>query len=84
MKKARSYIAPYPVPGTVQRASHFAPWQTCSFQRYLNFSGKHSATLQLFREDYSFRYPPMSAARYSFIQLSEIWQRGRNEITETS
>ena len=40
------------------------PWQTCSF------SGKHSATQQLLREDYLFTYPPLSIARYSCIQLS--------------
>ena len=25
----------------------YIPWQTCSFQRHLHFSGKHSAMLQL-------------------------------------
>ena len=34
------------------------------------------------REDYSFTYPPLSVARYSFIQLSEIWQSGMNEIAK--
>ena len=47
--KVRSYIyiVRYPVLGTVQSALHFTPWQTCSFQLHLNFSGKHSAMLQL-------------------------------------
>ena len=45
--KVRSYIARYPVCMTAQSALHFTPWQTCSFQGHLNFSGKHSATLQL-------------------------------------
>ena len=57
-------------------SKQFTPWQTCSFQRHLDFSGKHSATLQLLREDYSFRYPSLSVARYSFVQLSELWKRG--------
>ena len=48
-KKVLSYIARYP-------DSRFA---FCTFQRHLNFSGKHSATLQL-REDYSFTFPPLS------------------------
>ena len=39
----RSYIARYPVIGTVQGALHFTPWQTCSFQRHFDFSGNHSA-----------------------------------------
>ena len=30
---------------TAQRALHFTAWQTCSFQRHLDFYGKHSATL---------------------------------------
>ena len=37
----------------------------------------HTHTLH---EDFSFRYPSLSVARYSFIQLSELWQRGMNEI----
>ena len=55
-----------------------------SFKGHLNFSGKHSATLQLLHEDYSFRYPPLSVARYSFIPLSELWQCGMNEIAKAS
>ena len=43
-----------------------------------------SATLQLLREDYSFRYPPLSVARYLFIQLSELWQCEMNEIVKAS
>ena len=57
--QVRSYIARYPVRRTTQSALHFTPWQTCSFQGHLNFSGKHSATLQL-REDYSFTFLPLS------------------------
>ena len=78
--KIRSYMAPYPVLWTAQWASHFTPWQICSFQRHFDLSVKHSATLQLLREDYSFRYPPLSVSMYSFIQLSELRQRGMNEI----
>ena len=37
-------------------------------------------TSQLLREEYSFTNRPMAVARYSFIQLSEIWQRGANAI----
>ena len=43
-----------------------------------------SATLQLRHEDYSFTCPSMSAARYSCVQLSELWQRGMNEIAKAS
>ena len=41
IKNVRSYIVRYPVLGTVQSALHFITWQTCSFQRDLDFSGKH-------------------------------------------
>ena len=61
------YIAHYPVCWTSQIASHLTPWQTCSFWHQLDFSGKHSATVQLLCEDYSLTFPPLSIARYSFI-----------------
>ena len=56
--------------------------QTCSFQRHFDFSGKHSAMLQLLHEDCSFRYPSLSVARYLFMQLSELWQSGMYEIAK--
>ena len=43
-----------------------------SFHCQLDFSGKHSAMLQVLHEDYLFTYPPVSITRYSFIQLSEL------------
>ena len=55
----------------------------CSFQGHLNFSGKHSAMLQL-HEDYSFTFPSLSVAMYSFIQLSELWQRGVIKLAKGS
>ena len=45
---------------------------------------KHSATLQLLCKDYSFTYPPVSIARYSFIQLNDQNQREVNETAYTS
>ena len=57
-KKVRSYITRYPVLGTVQGAFHFTLWQTCSYQRNLDLSVKHTAMLQLLREDYSFTCLP--------------------------
>ena len=66
------------------KALHTSPPGRGSFQPHLDFSGKHSATLQLLREDYSFRYPLLSVAGYSFIQLRELWQRGMNEIAKVS
>ena len=32
----------------------------------------------------SYVYPPLSVARYSFIQLSDLWQRRVKEIAKTS
>ena len=65
------------------RAPYTSP-PGCSFQRQLDFSGKQSVTLQLLREDYSFTYPPLSIAKYSFIQQSELRQRGVNKIVQAS
>ena len=74
IEKVRSYIARYPVRGTAQSTLPFTPWQTCSFHGHLNFSGKHSATLQL-RRLFVHISTTVCIARYSFIQLSELCQR---------
>ena len=76
-KKVSSYIAQYPVLGTAQSALHTSPLADLFI---LDFSGKHSAMLHLLREDYLFKYPPLSVARDSFTQLSELRQR-RGEQT---
>ena len=73
-----------PVHRTAQSVLHFTPWQTCSFQCPIDFSGKHSATLQLLCEYYSLTHPPLFIVRYSFIQFSEPRQRGVNEIAQDS
>ena len=73
----------YPVRGTAQSVFFVTTWQNCLFQLQFDFSRKHLASLQLLCEDYSFTYQPRSIARYSFILLSELKQRGVNEITET-
>ena len=43
--------------------------------------GKFKTIKQL--QNRSFRYPPLSVAKYSFVQPSELWQRGMNEIAKT-
>ena len=63
---------------------HFTPWQTCSFPHIFDLCWKHSASLRLLREDSSITYPPLSVARYSFIQLNELKQCGVNEIVNIS
>ena len=82
-KKVHSYTARYPVLRTTQSALDFTPGRPVH-SNAISFSGKHSAILQLLHKDYSFTYPPLSVARYSFIQLSELWQRGTNETAKAS
>ena len=55
-----------------------------SFRHQLVFTGKHSATLQLLHEDYSFLLLPLSLARYLFIYLSELGHCGQNENAQPS
>ena len=54
------------------------------FKSHLHFSGKHSAMLQLLRKDYSITSPPQSAARYSFIQLSKLWDERNCQSFDTA
>ena len=78
------HIAQYPVHWTAQSALHFTPWQTCSFRHQLGFSGKHSSHAAITRNDYSLTCPPLSIAKYSFIQLSRLRHREENENAQTS
>ena len=73
--KASSYIAQYPVVRIAQSALHFTSLTdlfTQTSSRLLWEASSHM--LQLMREGYSYTYPPLSIARYSFIQLSELEQ----------
>ena len=81
------YKTQYPVHWTTESALHFtaSPGRPeGSFSYRLDFSGKHSAMLQLLYEGYSLTLPPLSITRYSFIQLSEQGRRGENENSQTS
>ena len=74
-KKASSDIAQYPVLRTVQSALHFTSLTDLFTQtpsRLLWEASSHM--LQLMREGCSYTYPPLSIARYSFIQLRELEQ----------
>ena len=78
-----SYTTQYPVFRIVQSALQFTLLQTCSFQCQLDFPGKLSVTFQLQHNDYLFDIcPSLSLARHSFIQLSELRQRGVNKIDQ--
>ena len=63
MVKVRSYMARYPVHGTVQSALR-------SFQCHFHFSGEHSATVQLLREDV-FVHIPICVCSQVFIYTGE-------------
>ena len=78
------HVPKYPVRWTAQGTLHFTPWQTCSFRHQVDFSGKHSAILQLLHEYYSLTFPLPSIATYSSIQLSELGHRGENENDQAS
>ena len=75
VKKASSYIAQYPVLRTIQSVLHFTSLTDLFTQtpsRLLWESSSHM--LHLMRESCSHTYLPLSIARYSFIQLSELEQ----------
>ena len=68
-------MAQYPVLRTVQSALHFTSLTnlfTLTPSRLLWELPSHM--LQLMREGYSYTYPPLSIARYSFVQLRELEQ----------
>ena len=74
-KKASFYIAQYPVLRTVQSALHFTSLTDLFTQTPSQLLWEASShMLQLMRECCSYTYPPLSIARYSFIQLSELEQ----------
>ena len=77
------------VSSPLARSKHFTlflPWQTCSLRHQLGFSWKHSSHAAITRNYYSLTFPPLSIARYSFIQLSEHgrqWRKQKCPIFET-
>ena len=54
---------------------------TIQMRHKLDLSGKHSARLQLLREDYSLTFPPLSITRYSLIQPSQLGRCGEEKYT---
>ena len=73
--RASSYITQYPVLRIKFKVLYtLPPWQTFSIKHHLGFSGCQSHMLQLMREGCLYIYPPLSIARYSFIQLGELEQ----------
>ena len=84
INKASSYIAQYPVLRTVQSALHFTSLAHLFTQTPSRLLGEASShMLKLMREGCSYTYPPLSIARYSFIQLSELEQCRVNKIAQS-
>ena len=72
---ASSYIVQYPVLRTVQSTLHFTSLTDLFTQAPSQLLWEASShMLQLIREGCSYTYPPLSMARYSFIQQSELEQ----------
>ena len=76
------YIALYSVYSTAQRALYFSsPGRPVhSDIKVLGLVGKHSSHASIMRNDYSLIFPPLSIARYSFIQLSQQGRQLRGRI----
>ena len=80
------YIALYPVRWTAQSALHFPPLADLSIPTPFSASPGSILAMQQLRNDYSLTFPPLSIARYSFIQLSEqgrLWSERKCPNFET-
>ena len=90
--KISSYIAQYPILRIAQSALYFISLVGMFNQTPSQLLWEASSQmLQLMREGCSYTYPPLSIARYSFIQLSELEQcrvkklaQGFNTIAQDS
>ena len=83
VKKVCSYIAQYPLIRTIQSALHFTSLADLFTQTPSRLHWEASShMLQLMREGCSYTYPPLSIARYSVIQLSELEQCRVKKLAE--
>ena len=78
------YIALYPVRWTAQSALHFPPLADLFIPTPVSASLGSILAMQQLRNDYSLTFPPLSIARYSFIQLSRLRRREVKENAQTS
>ena len=83
-KKVWFYIALYPVRWTAQSALHFPPLADLFIPTPFSASLGSILAMQQLRNDYSLTFPPLSIARYSFIQLSRLRRREVKENAQTS
>ena len=84
MEKVWFYIALYPVRWTAQSALHFPPLADLFIPTPFSASLGSILAMQQLRNDYSLTFPPLSIARYSFIQLSRLRRREVKENAQTS
>ena len=73
------HIAQYPVRWTAQSALHFSSTGRPVHSDTNSASLGSILSMQQLRNDYSLTYPPLSIARYSFIQLSRLRRSEENE-----
>ena len=78
------YIALYPVRWTAQSALHSHPLADLFIPTPFSASLGSILAMQQLRNDYSLTFPPLSIARYSFIQLSRLRRREMKENAQTS
>ena len=78
------YISLYPVRWTAQSALHFPPLADLFILTPFSASLGSILAMQQLRNDYSVTFPPLSIARYSFIQLSRLRRREVKENAQTS
>ena len=78
------YIALYPVRWTAQSALHFPTLADLFIPTPFSASLGSILAMQQLRNDYSLTFPPLSIARYSFIQLSRLRRREVKENAQTS
>ena len=88
LKKGCFYIAQYPVRWTVQSALHFLPSLADPVHSDTNSASPGSILVmqQLRATTKSLTFPPLSIARYSFIQLSQQgrqWRERKCPIFDT-
>ena len=83
-QKVWFYIALYPVRWTAQSALHFPPLADLFIPTPFSASLGSILAMQQLRNDYSLTFPPLSLARYSFIQLSRLRRREVKEDAQTS
>ena len=77
-------IAQYPGSWTVQSVFYVTPPGRPAYSNTNPTSLGSIQTRCILREDYSLKIPPLSIARYSFIQPSELERHGEHEHAQSS